>query len=445
MASDLLTIGAAGAKAARAALDVTAHNIANASTEGYIRRSARLEELAGRGVFPYGGDINLSGARVGSIHRNADAFRQAEVRRTAGDLARSDTDLAALREIETALEDTAIFDSVVEFEAALQQLSNNPNDPALRAVVLAQADAMAGKFNLAAQGLDASVDGMHFEAGADVAQVNQLGAELARVNVSLARATNGSTDKAALLDRRDLLLGELSTHADSSAEFAADGTVSVRLGGAAGALFVEGNVAGTLAMDIAADNTLSFAVNGAALSISGGSLGGAQAGVANANTFHTRLDALADGIAQTVNEAQAAGVDLTGATGQPIFAGTGAAGMRMVLASGGGIAAAAAGAPANSRDGTNLMALRQAVATLDPAGDMNLLLFDASALVAARTLSNEALGTIASSAKIVLQQQAGVDLDTEAANLIRFQQAFQASSRAMQVASDLFDTLIGIR
>jgi len=445
MASDLLTIGAAGAKAARAALDVTAQNIANASTEGYIRRSAVLEEVAGRGVFPYGSDINLSGVRVGSIHRNADAFRQAEVRRTASDLARSNTDLSALQGIETALEDTAIFDSVVEFEAALQQLSNDPVDPALRAVALARADAMAGKFNIAAEGLDAGVDGLHFGAAADVGQINQLGAELARVNVSLARATNGSTDKAALLDRRDLLLGELSTHADSAAEFAADGTVTVRLGGAGGALFVDGNVAGTLTMDIAADDTLSFAVDGAAVSISGGNLGGAQAGVANTNSFRARLDTLADGIARTVNQAQAAGADLTGATGQPIFAGSGAAGLAVVMTDGGGIAAAAAGSPANSRDGTNLAALRQAVATLDPAGDMNLLLFDASALVTARTLSNEALGTIASSAQIVLQQQAGVDLDTEAANLIRFQQAFQASSRAMQVATDLFDTLIGIR
>ena len=219
----------------------------------------------------------------------------------------------------------------------------------------------------------------------------------------------------------------------------------MRLGGAGGAVFVTGAVAGTLEMAVAGDNTLTFAVDGAAIGITGGTLAGAQAGVVNANSFRARLDALADGIVQTVNTAQGAGTDLTGAAGQPIFAGTGAAGMRMVLADGSRIAAAAGGAPANSRDGSNLLALRQSVATLDPAGGMNLLLFDASALVAARTLSNEALGTIASSAKIVLQQQAGVDLDTEAANLIRFQQAFQASSRAMQVASDLFDTLIGIR
>ena len=40
--------------------------------------------------------------------------------------------------------------------------------------------------------------------------------------------------------------------------------------------------------------------------------------------------------------------------------------------------------------------------------------------------------------------QAGVDLDQEAANLVRYQQAFQASGRAMQVAANIFDTLLGI-
>jgi flagellar hook-associated protein 1 FlgK len=41
--------------------------------------------------------------------------------------------------------------------------------------------------------------------------------------------------------------------------------------------------------------------------------------------------------------------------------------------------------------------------------------------------------------------QAGVDLDTEAINLTRFQQAFQASGRVMQVASNLFDTILAIK
>jgi flagellar hook-associated protein 1 FlgK len=42
------------------------------------------------------------------------------------------------------------------------------------------------------------------------------------------------------------------------------------------------------------------------------------------------------------------------------------------------------------------------------------------------------------------QSVSGVNLDEEAANLLRYQQAYQAAGKAMQVASTLFDTLLAI-
>ena len=76
---------------------------------------------------------------------------------------------------------------------------------------------------------------------------------------------------------------------------------------------------------------------------------------------------------------------------------------------------------------------------------MDALIFDISSTVQGRTVTRDALQSIADTARIALEAQAGVDLDQEAVNLIRFQQAFQASGRVMQVASDLFDTLLAIR
>jgi flagellar hook-associated protein 1 FlgK len=42
------------------------------------------------------------------------------------------------------------------------------------------------------------------------------------------------------------------------------------------------------------------------------------------------------------------------------------------------------------------------------------------------------------------QSVSGVNLDEEAANLLRYQQAYQASGKVMQVASQLFDTLLSL-
>ena len=38
----------------------------------------------------------------------------------------------------------------------------------------------------------------------------------------------------------------------------------------------------------------------------------------------------------------------------------------------------------------------------------------------------------------------GVNLDEEAAELIRFQQAYQASAKVMQMANQLFDSILRI-
>lgn len=442
MASDLLSIATSGARAARAALDVTAQNIANASSDGYVRRSVRMEEVSAAGGQGRIGDISLSGARVSGIHRNADMFRQAEVRRTGSDLSRADAELAGLQNIESAIEQSGLYDSIVEFEAALQQLASDPTDSSLRAAVLAGADTLANKFNIAVDSLDAAGEGLRFNASAATEEANVLGQELARVNLRLSRAGEGSSDRATLLDQRDALLERMSGVIDISTSFAPDGAVTVTTGGAT---LVDGGSHAQIAMATAADGTISFEVGGVPVEPKGGALAGAALALESAADVRGRLDTLADGIASAVNGVQAQGVALDGTPGQPIFGGSGAAGIKVVMTGSGGIATAPAGAPAGSNDGSNLAALRQALENGGVANAANGLLFDVSSAVAGKTVTRDALDAIASSARISLEQQAGVDLDTEAANLMRFQQAFQASGRAMQVATELFDTLLQLR
>ena len=108
MSSDLLAIGASGAKAAQVALDVTSQNIANASTQGYVRRSAKLAEVSSAGGYNTIGDVSLSGVRLDKVVRNADLFRQSEVRRTGADAARADAEVSGLQNVEAAVEQAAI-------------------------------------------------------------------------------------------------------------------------------------------------------------------------------------------------------------------------------------------------------------------------------------------------------------------------------------------------
>ncbi|MEL7317981.1 MAG: flagellar basal body rod C-terminal domain-containing protein, partial [Pseudomonadota bacterium] len=68
-----------------------------------------------------------------------------------------------------------------------------------------------------------------------------------------------------------------------------------------------------------------------------------------------------------------------------------------------------------------------------------------SSRIAAQDVTRTGLAAIAQNAEATLLNETGVDLDTEAANLIRLQQAFEANGRVLQVATEIFDTLLAIR
>ncbi|HKT86260.1 MAG TPA: flagellar hook-associated protein FlgK [Novosphingobium sp.] len=445
MGADLMSIAKSGAAASRAALDLTAQNIANASSDGYVRRTLSVSELSANSGMAAPTALNLAGVRITGVTRNADVFRQAEVRRTGADASRASAEVKGLENIESAVEQTGVYDSIVAFEASLQQLVSDPTDGSLRAAVLEQGRTMAQTFNVAASSLDAVGDGLRFEARDGADEVNRIAGELARVNLRLARASDASSDQTTLLDQRDSLLEQISKYANVTTVYNQDQTVSVTIGGTAGQTLVSGGTAATLGMTEAADGTISFTLDDNPASISSGALAGQSQALVQLADTRTQLDGLARNIVDVVNAAQANGVDLDGNAGQPLFAGTDAASMAMAAANGNAIATAPAGAAANSRDGSNLGALRSALDAADPAGAMDTLLFTISSAVAGRTVTRDALQSIASTAKVALQAQAGVDLDEEAVSLVRYQQAFQANGRVMQVAGDIFDAILGIR
>ena len=60
-------------------------------------------------------------------------------------------------------------------------------------------------------------------------------------------------------------------------------------------------------------------------------------------------------------------------------------------------------------------------------------------------LQREALQVVYDQAYNTREESSGVNLDDEAANLIRFQQAYQAAAQVIQAAQKSFDTLLQIR
>ena len=60
-------------------------------------------------------------------------------------------------------------------------------------------------------------------------------------------------------------------------------------------------------------------------------------------------------------------------------------------------------------------------------------------------ITQQALTVVNDQAKSARDKVSGVNLDDEAAYLIRFQQAYQAAAKALQVSGQLFDAIVQVR
>ena len=445
MSGSLLSIASSGLGAAQAGLDVTAQNIANASTAGYIRESVSQAELATPQNNGTASNASLSGVRVTGINRDVSQFLQTQVLSTGAASAKADGLVTNLQNVDNAVEQSNVFGAITQFQSGLQALAANPTDPSLRATALADAQGLSQSFNLASQSLTQAAQGMQQDAASGTAQVNTLAQNLASLNQQIATNPGSQSNQNSLLDQRDSLLQQLSKLTDITATIAANGTANVQMGGASGPVLVSAGTTSPLASTTAANGTLSFTLGGSAVSISGGSLAADEQGLAAAANASSQLDTIANTLITAANGVQTGGAALDGSAGQALFSGSGAGGIAVALASGSQLATAPAGAGAGSQDNTNLTALQNALTATNVPGATNSLIFGLSNAVSSATTTQTALDAIAANAQSALAAQTGVNLNTEAANLMQYQQAFQASGKVIQVADTLFSQLLAIQ
>lgn len=446
MPTAIFTIGRSGLAAARRGLELTAQNVANATNANYSRRSLTQGELVLTGAIGNNAQDSLGGVRPGVIVRAESALIQRQARDSSSALSAARSEFFALREAESALETSGVFSGLVDFEAALTRLEGNPLEPALRLSALESARKMAGNFRIANGTLGNARNLVQAEASAEVLTVNELAGELAAINRDLVGAREGTSGRAALLDARDKALRGLAEEFAILPTINANGTADVTLAGTPALALVTGAAAQSVNVAFAADGTASFAVGAAGFVPAGGAMAGRASALVQIAGIQTDLDALAVSAISIANTAQAAGAAADGSSGQPLFTGTGAGNIAVVLGSANGLATAPAGAPAGSRDTGNLAALLAALgAETGPTAGADTLLLGLSSKVSALDTRTQGLVVVSSSAEAELLSATGVDLDDEAANLVRLQQVFEANSRVIQVAADIFDTLLALR
>ncbi|MES2441653.1 MAG: flagellar hook-associated protein FlgK [Pseudomonadota bacterium] len=444
--TDMLSIGASGVRAYQSALTTVSENIANAGTAGYARRTAALKEVVAVSGTSSGSVTGL-GVAVDGIVRAGSDMRAAEVRAAGSDLARSEAGATWLQRIENSLTGAQLGDQLTSFFTSANAVAADPSAIAPRAAMLEAAASVASAFAATGDALEGAAADLDATADAAVSTLNALSAGLAKVNAGLGRTQPGTSGAAALLDQRDQLLEQMSAISDVSVSLDSVGRATVR-GSASGPVLVKGDEAAIVTYVRNDEGAVSFAVhaNGETLALgpNGGALAGLAEGAQRIAAARIRLDQLAGSFATGVNTVQSKGWDLNGTPGQAIFA-TGASptDITVALSDPRGIAAAVIGG--GVRDNRNLVAL----AALRTGGGYETSLTDLvstnAAALASRRHVGEAQTAIRDNAVAARDSGSGVNIDEEAVDLMRFQQAYQASSRVIQIARETLQSILDIR
>jgi flagellar hook-associated protein 1 len=419
-------------------LDTTGHNIANASTVGYSRQEALLSATKALQIT-VSGSGNMVGAHLGAgvdvqgFRRIRDQFIDAQYRAQNTSLSEWKARSEALDSAELSLAEpgeTGINAQLTKFWKAWSDLVNAPNDDAAKQAVVQQAQGLADSIHSVRQQMVMAQEGAMGQYDQIVqpgGEVSQIATELASLNKVIAQHLVHGDSPNDLMDRRDVLLDKLSTYGQISVEPLDDGSLNVS--------FVDGTSGTTY--PIVTDRTVDWAGPPAGGWSPGGQMGGLL-GVGRTpggtiDGYLATLDTFASNLATSVNGAYGGTFFTTGApAGATINVAASIRATPSTITSG-------TGGPGSSDLALAVSQLKGS-ASLDGAYKAFVAKVGGDFNEATRMQTNAQILT--DSVENRRQSVAGVSMDEEMSNLVRFQRAYQASARAMSTMDEMLDVLI---
>ena len=247
MSGSIFGIAVTGLNSAKAALEVTSHNIGNVNTQGYTRQTTtqKASDPLFEGYGFVGTGVNLTG-----VNRVYDQFTEKQMRDVNAKVASLDAQKQSLQDLDNLMADsTAGLSSVLQgFFSSIQTMNSQPSSTAARQSVLSQAQALAGRFAAIGGRVEELRQGLATQVNSSVESINAYAGEIASINRQIATLQQGNgrlpND---LLDRRDNLVQKLNELVKTDVVVQDDGSYSVFIG--QGQSLVLGDQVGKMVME----------------------------------------------------------------------------------------------------------------------------------------------------------------------------------------------------
>lgn len=233
-----LYIGVAGLQSSQQALNVTANNLANIDTKGYVRQRVLFED---RNYITFDTTASISkqqaglGVRIGDVAHTRDVFLDRSYRTESGRQAFYASTYEAAAEVEMyfqEMEGQAFQDAIEDFWKSFQELSKAPDDGIYQNLVIQKAQLFISRADAVYSGLQSYQYNINTQIEDDVKKINELGKMITELNKQIQKVEAGDIETAMTLrDARDQALDELGSLVNITYSEDTNGIVKVSIEG----------------------------------------------------------------------------------------------------------------------------------------------------------------------------------------------------------------------
>lgn len=234
-----LYIGKSGLQTGQNALNTVAHNLTNASTEGYTRQQIgltdRIYTTRANNMHSVAKQQTGNGVNYAQTRQVRDYFLDRTYRREAGRCAFYEVSYEAMAEVEDLLGemDGETFNKALNnLWVTVKELAKNPTDAVNQGAFVQRATQFASKAEAVYSGLADYQNNLNKQVKEHIDRVNEIGKQIYDLNNEILNIEIGGTERPNdLKDTRNQLLDELGRLTNMSYEYDYDGCVAVKIEG----------------------------------------------------------------------------------------------------------------------------------------------------------------------------------------------------------------------
>jgi len=208
--ADLLSIAKSGLFVSKKGMETSSHNIANANTEGFTRQ--RVNITASKPILK-GGLIEGTGARISGIRRIGDPFVMQKIGSAIANAKYYSGVADSLGQIEgifTDLDSEGLTTVLNRFFNSFSELAGNPEDESIRSYVRDNASRVISDFKRLGGAMDGATDTINTGIELGVKDVNGIADQIAKLNRKIVIMEAGGDEASDLRDKRDLAVTKLA-------------------------------------------------------------------------------------------------------------------------------------------------------------------------------------------------------------------------------------------